>query len=68
MNFLINFLTISLYQLNLFSFVLGYTFGLTNTYWGRKQWKSWLPIIIYVILIAFYYFLLAEFPGKPDHV
>jgi hypothetical protein len=55
-----NFFTISIYNLNLFSFILGMVYTLCNVRWGNQS-KLWMHVVIYTIFVALYYF--AKFKG-----
>lgn len=50
-----NFLTISVYELNLFSFVLGMVYTLCNVRWGNQS-KLWMHVVLYLVIVALYYF------------
>ncbi len=52
-------LTISVYNLNLFSFMLGMVYTLWNARWGNQS-KLWMHIVVYVIFVAFYYYAKSE--------
>ncbi len=55
-----SFLAISIYKLNLFSFILGMVYTLCNVRWGNQS-KLWMHVVFYAILVALYYF--AKFEG-----
>lgn len=50
-----SFLTISVYELNLFSFILGMVYTLWTVRWGNQA-KLWMHVVIYVVGVALYYF------------
>jgi len=52
-------LTISVYNLNLFSFILGMVYTLWNVRWGNQS-KLWMHIVVYVIFVALYYYAKSE--------
>jgi hypothetical protein len=52
-------LTISVYNLNLFSFILGMVYTLWNIRWGNQS-KLWMHIVVYVIFVALYYYAKSE--------
>jgi hypothetical protein len=54
-----SFLSISVYNLNLFSFILGMVYTLCNMKWGNQS-KLWLHIVAYVAFVALYYFAKSE--------
>ena len=54
-----NFFTISIYNLNLFSFILGMVYTLCNVRWANQS-KLWMHIVIYTIFVALYYFAKSE--------
>jgi hypothetical protein len=54
-NILQRFLTISVYELNLFSFILGMVYTLWNIRWGNQA-KLWMHVVIYTVFVALYYF------------
>jgi len=54
-----SFLSISVYNLNLFSFILGMVYTLCNVRWGNQS-KLWMHVVIYAILVALYYFAKSE--------
>ncbi len=47
------FFSISFETLNVFSFVLGAIYGLSNTGWFK--YRSWWVVIAYFAIVAFYY-------------
>ena len=56
MNFLESFFTISVYNLNLFSFVLGMLWCMLNmNAWGNQK-SMWSQILLYTIGVAVYYY------------
>ena len=56
MNFLESFFTISVYNLNLFSFVLGMLWCMMNmNAWGNQK-SMWSQILLYTIGVALYYY------------
>lgn len=57
MNFFENFFSISIYSLNLFSFMLGMLYALYNVSFWTNMRKLWMLIILYVVGIAIYYYL-----------
>jgi hypothetical protein len=50
-----SFLTISVHELNLFSFMLGILYSLLNIRWDN-QTKLWMHVVIYTVFVALYYF------------
>lgn len=48
-----NFFVISLFKLNLFSFVLGMMYGLSSYRWNQS--KSWLQVVAYFACVGAYY-------------
>ena len=52
-------LTISVYNLNLFSFILGMVYTLWNVRWGNQS-RLWMHIVVYVIFVALYYYAKSE--------
>jgi len=52
-------LTISVYNLNLFSFILGMVYTLWNIRWGNQS-KLWMHIVVYVVFVALYYYAKSE--------
>ena len=50
-----SFFTISVYELNLFSFILGMVYTLCNVQWGNQA-KLWMHVVIYIVFVALYYF------------
>jgi len=59
-NLIQSFFTISLYHLNLFSFVLGVLYALMGmNSWGNQK-DLWSTVILYVIGVAAYYFGKSE--------
>ena len=60
-NWLENFMTISPWSLNLFSFVLGMFYTLANiSTWGNPR-RLWSQVVLYTALVAVYYYLKSEF-------
>lgn len=60
MNHLENFLTISVYNLNLFSFMVGMLWTLWNiTTWGNPR-KLWMQVLVYTAGVGLYYFAKSE--------
>lgn len=49
------FFDISLYSLNLFSFILGVIFGLSNGAFNR--YRTWWIVVVYFAVVAAYYAL-----------
>ena len=59
-NLIQSFFAISLYHLNLFSFVLGVLYALMGmNSWGNQK-DLWSTVILYVIGVAAYYFGKSE--------
>ena len=56
MNFLQSFFTISVYNLNLFSFVLGMLWCMLNMNSFGNQKSMWSQILLYTIGVALYYY------------
>jgi uncharacterized membrane protein YqjE len=55
-----SFFTISIYHLNLFSFMLGILWALLGmNSWGNQK-DLWGTVILYVIGVALYYFAKSE--------
>jgi len=52
-----NFFSISLQSLNLFSFMLGMLYALYNVSFWTNMRKLWMMVILYVVCIAFYYYI-----------
>jgi hypothetical protein len=53
--FIRSFFTISVYELNLFSFILGMVYSLWNVRWDNQA-KLWMHVVIYMVFVALYYF------------
>jgi hypothetical protein len=54
-----SFLSISIVELNLFSFMLGMVYTLCNVRWGNQS-NLWMHVVIYMAFVALYYFAKAE--------
>jgi hypothetical protein len=53
------FFAISLWNLNLFSFILGMVYTLMSvTIYSQK--RLWFQVVLYVAAVGFYYYLKAE--------
>jgi hypothetical protein len=60
MDFIHTFLSISLWNLNLFSFMLGMLYTLMGmNSWGSQK-SLWFQILLYTASVGFYYFIKAE--------
>lgn len=60
MDHLESFFTISIFHLNLFSFMLGMLWTLWNiTTWGNPR-KLWMQVVLYTVAVGVYYFLKSE--------
>lgn len=60
MNYIEHFLTISFSGLNLFSFMLGMLYTLSNISTFGNPKKLWLQVLLYAVGVALYYFAKSE--------
>ena len=60
MDYFQTFLAISLWNLNLFSFILGMLYTLLNITWGNPR-RMWFQVVFYFAAVSLFYYIKAEY-------